>query len=417
MTRNLTEVLCSIVPETTFDCRRLGVLGWEDFRSAYQRSTDLEHVMVGSAKPSAPSELLTELTDVLRTLLSEYLVDDRFGNRLAHIFGGIPKIDVEEFAVNTVRAAAALEAARVGDWIKNWANGETIPYTIHAVISGVTTEHPLKMEEGIRFRTLENLSDVRFPEGYTFNIGPSRILGGLMVDIDCETGPALCRPEEIEDIPYRSWGYGAMSTDPITTLCEALSLVCNCYVSFVISWLGCSEEMKALRLDAGPGYSWNATDSLLPSVNLSPENLLKVSDCIVKINAISGKRQDLIRAINRWMRSKRGLGDTDQFIELRIALEVLYLKTNRDELGFRLANYGAWHLGNSFSERKDYREVLRQAYREASTAVHTAGVKDKGENRKLLSQAQDLCRMGILKRLDETEEPNWDDLILGGPAD
>ena len=116
------------------------------------------------------------------------------------------------------------------------------------------------------------------------------------------------------------------------------------------------------------------------------------------------------------MRSKRQKGYVDKFIELRIALEALYLqgKGTRGEMGFRLANYGAWHLGADFAERRKYRTLLSRVYREASGAVHTAEVADTEANRELLSEAQDLCRMGILKRLDEGKAPDWDELILGG---
>lgn len=120
----------------------------------------------------------------------------------------------------------------------------------------------------------------------------------------------------------------------------------------------------------------------------------------------------LSRAIRRWMGSKASLDLTDQFIELRIALETLY-PTRGPELRFRLANYGAWHLGNSFDQRKEYRETLSDAYGLASTGVHKGVVSDTPKNRRILTAAQDLCRDGIIKRLPESEPPPWEDLILG----
>lgn len=100
------------------------------------------------------------------------------------------------------------------------------------------------------------------------------------------------------------------------------------------------------------------------------------------------------------------------WIELRIALETLYLKGDDGEFAFRLADYGAWHLGADFVQRKKYRDILQRAYRLASRAVHAGEVDDTPENRDVLTSAQDLCRKGILKRTDEPEEPNWNDLIL-----
>ena len=47
----------------------------------------------------------------------------------------------------------------------------------------------------------------------------------------------------------------------------------------------------------------------------------------------------------------------DRYIDLRIALEALYLEDFPDErttqeMRFRLALFGAWHLGDNFKERQ-----------------------------------------------------------------
>ena len=114
------------------------------------------------------------------------------------------------------------------------------------------------------------------------------------------------------------------------------------------------------------------------------------------------------------MNSKRPESDLlDRFIELRIALEALYLKDRAGEMKFRLTTYGAWHLGGDLDERRKYHDTLRQTYDLASKAVHAGTLENTPENRELLKTAQDLCRDGILKRLKEGQEPNWNDMILG----
>ena len=133
-----------------------------------------------------------------------------------------------------------------------------------------------------------------------------------------------------------------------------------------------------------------------------------------KRDAEGHSRGSVDLAISRWMRSKRPDASlSDQFIELRIALEVLYLGGSVGELRFRLATHGAWHLGADFSERREYQQTLRDAYDLASKAVHAGDVENTRENRQLLTDAQDLCRKGILKWLYESEEPNWNEMILG----
>ena len=116
------------------------------------------------------------------------------------------------------------------------------------------------------------------------------------------------------------------------------------------------------------------------------------------------------------MRSKRNTDIVDQLIELRIALEALYLPSGSEGARFHVSNHGAWHLGVDFAERREFQKVLRDAYDAASRAVHTGTVEPIEVQRALLVDAQSLCRKGILKRMDEDEVPNWSELILGKDA-
>ena len=84
-----------------------------------------------------------------------------------------------------------------------------------------------------------------------------------------------------------------------------------------------------------------------------------------------------------------------------------------NEKGFRIATYGAWHLGENFEQRHAFRETLHKVYSDSSSAVHGGKLKYAAKDPKLVSSAQDICRNGILKRLEETERPKWDEMILG----
>ena len=133
--------------------------------------------------------------------------------------------------------------------------------------------------------------------------------------------------------------------------------------------------------------------------------------------ALQAHDSKLLIPVDRWKRSiQRNSRPEDSFIELRIALEALYLKNTdkyRSELGFRLSLFGAWHLGSNPDERRSIRKILLEAYGEASGAVHGGKVTEK--TNELLSEAQDLCRRGILNFIREGDRPNnyWIDLILG----
>ena len=104
----------------------------------------------------------------------------------------------------------------------------------------------------------------------------------------------------------------------------------------------------------------------------------------------------------------------DLAIDLRIALESLFLDDgNRAELSFRLALRAAWYLGAEGDERTKIFEAVRDAYNIGSKAVHTGeGYDDVIPVN--LAVAQDICRMSILRRIDEGgNPPDWKKVVLG----
>ena len=92
----------------------------------------------------------------------------------------------------------------------------------------------------------------------------------------------------------------------------------------------------------------------------------------------------------------------------------MYLGGGFGELRFRIALYCAWHLGKDVASRRGYYETLKKLYAIASDAVHGRGIKDAKASKDILAAAQDLCREGILRRLKEDRQPEWDELVLGG---
>ena len=120
------------------------------------------------------------------------------------------------------------------------------------------------------------------------------------------------------------------------------------------------------------------------------------------IEALQGANRKLKIAVDRWRRSMAEDAELeDRYIDLRIALEAIYLKDfaneHSQEMRFRLALCGAWHLGADFEERRSTRKALRDAYDAASKAVHEGELPNAA--RPTLSTAQDLCRRGMLKLL------------------
>ena len=228
----------------------------------------------------------------------------------------------------------------------------------------------------------------------------------------------------------------------IATFAQALSLSSNSYVDIGRCWND-YQDLEVFSFK-NTSYSWSIPGTRIKertysfSLNTSgstgvktvrpngkPQMLeLQPAQVFQICSGLQGKDDKQISlALARWIASKdlekRHL---DSFIDLRIALESLYLRgigsdKDRGEISFRLSLYGAWHLGGCFEERKRVFNTLRDAYIMASKAVHGSDFEDTPKTQELLSEARNLCRRGILKLLREGPPPDKNDMILGAVSD
>ena len=216
-------------------------------------------------------------------------------------------------------------------------------------------------------------------------------------------------------------------------LCDSLSLTCDSFVHASLWWNDYGQVSAFSRpqtnrswrtppyvYDSRTGVAWSTnpntgtvrvTNNDLRVPRLTLDQLQKAWDIHHALERRSRSDNRFRIAVSRWMRSIRpDLEQSDHFIDLRIALEALYLDGDPGEQTFRLAIRGAWHLGSDSAMRTDIRKKLTEFYRLASRVVHGT-VPSQGPE--LLSEARKLCRMGILKAIGENQRPDWDALILG----
>ncbi len=406
----------------------------DDLRNLRHRSEWSEFsgsLVARFVQPKVPEHLLTELTQQLQLLLDRYLEpkSDRIGNGLAHLMGGVQVPTIAAFARDLVRPAAILGSECVVDLLLGWIDGEPLRYREEALLSGATANQPLELtEEGIRIArlpdSLEELPDhlPTFISGIIAGGGShnyNSFLGGVRLSIDCEAEPALYKPSMSETGQgeiQRTCVKGRIPQLSLDRFCEALSLAGNHCIRRRARWINYG-ELEEFNTVTGTGVphvetpSWTAT-----TLSLSEEHLQEARKiCLARYPSEQTKlRPRLDIAISRWMQSKGPAGLADKLIDLRIALEALYLEGEAGEIRFRLATYGAWHLGTDAAKRGKYHKTLRDAYDLSSKAVHAGAVEDTPENQEKLTAAQDLCRQGILKRLsEEPPKPKWNELIMG----
>ena len=343
------------------------------------------------------------------------------GFGVVNLMGGPVRITIEDFARTMVSAAAALGPQRVAQLVFGWIRGEPLRYQTNALLIGVTIDQSLALEEGINLTQMpsssEHLPAHLLPQRGLFpGEFLSDFLGRVVLSIDCEANPAFYKPTG--DLPYLAppticWAQGKIPGISRDMFCTALSLSCNHSIRWQMKW----EDYGELH-EFNPGHvsgplSQEVSNRLVPTTSLSRRHLDRARDLQCARHVNGKMRARLETAISRWMESKKPVNLLDQLIDLRIALEALYLKGAFGEMRFRLSTYGAWHLAADVAERRKYQKVLLKIYDLASKAVHGVDVKNTSENRALLETAQDLCRNAIVKRIEEEREPDLESAVVG----
>ena len=435
-TRHRETVTFSSEPQDTISPTQLRELVIEN-KSNYEGMKRLRH-----ARLVCPDATLTRLEDHLRLFFKDYIDSDtsRIGYALpAGRFGwhmgknGLSTISsastLDDFTKMLVRGATVLGTEDLIVMISGWLGGQPIKYRTSTLLNGLRISEPVSPMEGLLIEPLP-LSSSELPASLpTAGMdSPKDFLGRTVVSIECNIAPPLFVPPPVRGQPdVRA---KASQNIGLEQICMALSLEGETHVDAIFSWND-YRDLEYAFLSGTSGISRHGSPtpmygSLNTDVKTGAITLTPFDDSIVALTPSSLQRtlkalqspksERLSRALSRWARSKDGQqGLDDQFIDLRIALEVLYLPDrNNQELSLRMALTGAWHLGNDVQDRSRIYKTLRAAYKKGSTVVHQGGLKSSAENQELLLEAQSICRRGILRLIEEGQLASWDDVILGG---
>ena len=382
------------------------------------------------AKTEIPANLLENLVQELHPILSKYMDSENkyIGNRLAHLFSYHSVTTIAEFTHNLVRATAVLGAEHTVELLFGWIEGKPLYYHIKVLLEGMTIDAPfdapLVLRGGIQISRLPPGSHQlpsHVPQSDISFVGYYKFLNKTHLSIPSEVSPAFCKPSIARAWSRKDYvqGRGEMSGFSAEAFCEALSLAADCCIRPSVIWVDYG-KWDSFRPS---GHSFTLEDFNIAREYgkfISKEYCEKAQDIYLKRKAAGKTMQKLNTVILWWIKSKQSttdIGFSEKLIDLRIALETLFLKGGEGEKNFRLAIHGAWYLGHTPDERCRYFETLNETYKLASKAIHAGEVEATSERESLLADAQKLCREGILKRLDENREPNWNKIILGAKVD
>lgn len=417
-------------------------LSVEEFASIYAS----QQYRAGSKRADChvPDRTMLSLIAGLRNALERFIEPN--SDRLGHAFpidnyrvirnsGG--KIGIchtefestpEDFSESLLRAAAIMSVEKTIELLARWIRGEPVRFKTSTLVNGLTLNdrHTLLDEIEIAALPLTTEELPRLPDRR--HQAPGDYLGRSVLSINMSASPTLFRPKsDTHEGTVKARTDNGVDFD---TVCHALSLLVNSHVSKTFLWSEHAEAAPFCLLDwitmgdNALDYLWyksKGIDSQTGAVSIKRLDEASISrldkaELSHMIEALMHSNEKLRIAVDRWRRSIRsGSAVVDRYIDLRIALETLYLQDfangRSTEMRFRLSLFGAWHLGITLDERRKIRKILRDAYDNASAAVH--GGKAPKNNGKTLMQAQTLCRKGILKLLREGPPADWGDLVLG----
>ena len=249
-----------------------------------------------------------------------------------------------------------------------------------------------------------------------------------MLRVDCQISPFLheppnpnpSHPHNVTNFQHLVGSDGAPELD-FASLIQALSLLCGLPVAPLLKWVGFMDPYEVFKIDdwIGPRrVSWFGAPASEPgSYTLSESDLDGLKELYRGIVGLDpDTRKKLQVPINRWISSVGLREQTDQMIDLGIALEALYLGGERSELGFKLAIRASWLLGHNKTERHKLLGIFRDIYKYRSDAVHQGTFMSRRgpeERDEVIKQAQDLCLRSIKKVIRQCQIPNWEILVLG----
>ena len=414
----------------------------DELREVYGQEVEGRNVHV-SVSQHAPEESMSGLLGILRDELEPFI--DPGTERIGHAFpieGGSrvsagrtdgrlvhfeDQSELRDFARALVQAAAVMGVQSATDAVAAWCQGQAVEVRMATVLTGLLLSKTVELRDGVELVPL-GLSTAELPRLPMFQGDRADdYLGLTLAKLKMSTSPALFRPcNDHNERKARSRSKHGINLELVR---DGLSLVANRHVALSRKWL---EYPGAWGFCISGPNTTIGTDRPRPrewkeGISSAEATVIKLHDDVTPdpvdprevdstIRALQGAGRKLRIAVDRWRRSMVEHANLeDRYIDLRVALEAIYLKDfvneRSQEMRFRLALFGAWHLGADLQDRRSIRKALRDAYDTASKAVHEGELPQTA--RPTLPEAQDLCRRGILRLLLEGPPDDWGDLVLG----
>ena len=380
------------------------------------------------ARPQGFEELLVVLKSMFEPYVWLHNGDEYVGSNLGLIVAGVgTPTTLDRFTESVLTSAVLIGSDHTVSLLKSWVANEPIRYTRYTVLNGIQIEddrNEFPIEEGFSIARLpkgqKELLDLQTPEMWVGTpmsmmgppLGAPQIYGAPAIVVEMTCGPVFNRGDD--DLSYTPVAQGpcarlgAMGLE--SPLFAGLSLACGSAVSPSCAWSNIDEALQSFlpwaRLTPnhivlyGSGGAFPAQPPTLTDATLT--HSIKLAGKIAEYGLGDKTRT----ALARWLKSFQG-SVADQFIDLRIALEVLYAPgSGSGDIAYRLQSRGARHMASSFEDRKAIAKEIKDFYYAASGFAHGRIEMSSGNNsisKKLpqLLRARNICRDALIKIINE----------------
>ena len=377
----------------------------------------------------ASNELQDQLIEAIRVELDQHIREDRVQTAAIVTVGGYgPGFSLTDIVRRLIEVAIGRGHYHAASAFFRGIRETCITYRRIALLTGIRLDIDVSVRPGICMIPLPaSTADLPafFPQMSFEDSGG--LLSRTLIVVDYTVQPTFADPDPLslpEDVFRYQQECSELPNFNVHQFCDALSLANDGPITCVAQWTHVDPDAVFI-----PQWHYTGAEIRYPLASRPRGSVMATASSVEEAVSLYEARQSLSTEstqvlevpINRWIKSKTDQLPPDKFIDLRIALESLYLKDfvneYSQEMRFRLPLFGAWYLGSDIEDRRWIRKRLRDAYDVASGSVHSGVVEDTAENRELLSDSQDLCRRGILKILRDGHPPDWGDLVLGGGED
>jgi len=286
-------------------------------------------------------------------------------------------------------------------------------------ILGVELKSSIALDNGIEIVPIDEMPDSRQKNDFEkieFNsLGCRQLKPKAAITIKSKVlKSSPCDTFEIpeKDMPFMESGRLLNDVSLLLNAVEGVSCTPFCSESYTLP------DMP-FGMFAGGGGGYRRHDIIGRQFSkLSVSSLNEINTLLTSFNKLSPqKKEQISRVLSRLSQAKRREQIEDKILDLAIALEMVLLENNKDQLSLTFRLRGSWLIGKNYEERKMVNSQLKEIYNFRSQVAHNGVLK--GDERKIKKIRDDFPEYSnlaekIIAQVIHQSNPDWSKMILGG---